>query len=92
MARIDINKTYETYLQSQVEKGLYRSITAAAEAAIKKEMDEQENRRIASVMAEVQKGIDDVREGRTVKYSKELITTIANKVLQKHQNKVLQNA
>ena len=40
MARIDISQPYEAYLQSQVENGLYRSITAAAEAAIKKEMDE----------------------------------------------------
>lgn len=91
MARIDISQPYEAYLQSQVENGLYRSITAAAEAAIKKEMDEYEDRRIASVMAEVQKGIDDIEAGRTIKYTKELMDSIKNKVIEKHKNKLLQN-
>lgn len=88
MARIGINKTYETYLQSQVENGLYRSITAAAEAAIKKEMDAQEDRRIASVMAEVQKGIDDIEAGRYKVYSKELIHQIALRGRKKAEDKL----
>ena len=92
MARIDIAKPYEDYLQNQVEKGLYRSITAAAEAAIKKEMDDYEQRRIASVMAEVQKGIDDVREGRTHKFSKKLFDEMMENVKTKILNKSHQNA
>ena len=91
MARIDISKPYEAYLQNQVDNGLYRSITAAAEAAIKKEMDDYEQRRIASVMAEVQKGIDDIRAGRTKKYSKELLDEIFEKGKQKAIVKLNQN-
>ncbi len=88
MARIDISQPYEAYLQSQVDNGLYRSITAAAEAAIKKEMDEYENRRIASVMAEVQKGIDDIEAGRFKIYTKELISEIALKARKKAEGKL----
>lgn len=88
MARLDISQPYESFLQSQVQKGLYRSITAAAEAAIKKEMDEQENRRIASVMAEVQKGIDDIEAGRYKMFSKELLNDIALKGRKKAENRL----
>jgi hypothetical protein len=92
MARIDIAKPYETYLQNQVKNGLYRSITAAAEAAIKKEMDDYEERRIASVMAEVQKGVEDVRAGRTHKVTKELFDEMMENAKLKATNKSLQNA
>ncbi len=92
MARIDISKPYEAYLQNQVDKGLYRSITAAAEAAIKKEMDDYEQRRIASVMAEVQKGIDDVRAGRTHPFTKELFEEMMKNAKISSKKKSLQNA
>jgi hypothetical protein len=92
MARIDISQPYETYLQNQVKIGLFRSITAAAEAAIKKEMDHYEDRRIASVLAEVQKGIEDVKGGKTLPYNKNLLDTISQKIIDKHDKSILKNA
>lgn len=77
MARLDINKPYQDFLQTQVNAGLFRSITAAAEDAIRNEMLRHENRRIASVMAEVQKGELDVVAGRTQVFNSELLESIA---------------
>lgn len=88
MARIDISQPFDGFLQSQVDKGLYRSITAAAEAAIKKQMDDYEDRRIASVLAEVQKGIDDIKAGRFKMYSKELISEIALRGKKRAENRI----
>lgn len=77
MARLDINKPYEEFLKSQVQNGLFRSITAAAEDAIRKQMLEYESRRIESVLAAVAIGENDVKEGKTKTYSSILITEIA---------------
>ncbi|SOE22998.1 hypothetical protein SAMN06298216_3393 [Spirosomataceae bacterium TFI 002] len=76
MARIDINKPYEEFLKSQVEAGLFRSITAAAEDAIRRQMEDYENRRINSVLAEIAKGEADVLDGKTQVYSAELMSDI----------------
>jgi Arc/MetJ-type ribon-helix-helix transcriptional regulator len=77
MARLDINKPYEDFLKSQVKSGLFRSITAAAEDAIRKQMYEYESRRIESVLSAVAIGEKDVKEGKTKTYSPTLISEIA---------------
>lgn len=77
MARLDINKPYQDFLQSQVNAGLFRSITAAAEDAIRKEMEAFEKRRIQSVLFEVAKGEADVLAGKTYEYTSELLDKIA---------------
>ena len=46
MARLDINKPYQDFLQAQVDAGLFRSITAAAKDAIRNEMIRYEERRV----------------------------------------------
>ncbi len=77
MARIDINEPYENFLKSQVEAGLFRSITAAAEDAIRKQMIEQEKLRVGSVHAALTKGEADIQEGRTVRYTPGLLAEIS---------------
>lgn len=79
MARIDINKPYQEFLQSQVNAGLFRSITAAAEDAIRNEMIRHEERRVKSVMREINKGELDVLEGKTQVYNLELLESIAER-------------
>lgn len=79
MARLDINKPYQEFLQSQVNAGLFRSITAAAEDAIRNEMIRHEERRVQSVMREINKGELDVSEGKTHVYNLEFLETIAER-------------
>ena len=79
MSRIDLNEPYESYLQSLVEAGLYRSITAATEAAIHKQMIEDEKMRLASVSAAIAAGEADIRAGRTVSYRPGLMAEISEK-------------
>lgn len=79
MVRIDINQPYEEFLKSQVEAGLFRSITAAAEDAIRKQMIEHENRRISSIHAAIAKGEADIQAGRTINYTPGLMSDISEK-------------
>lgn len=79
MSRIDINEPYKDYLQNQVEAGLFRSVTAAAEAAIHKQMIEDEKLRLSSIGAALAKGEADIQAGRTITYSADLMSEISGK-------------
>ncbi|MGB0719867.1 MAG: hypothetical protein ACPGRX_05310 [Bdellovibrionales bacterium] len=79
MSRIDLNAPYKDYLQSQVESGLFRSITAAAEHAIHKQMIEDEKLRLLSIEAALAKGEADIRAGRTIPYTSTLMNDISQK-------------
>lgn len=79
MSRIDLNEPYENYLQSLVEAGLYRSITAATEAAIHKQMIEDEKLRLSSIGAAIAKGEADIQAGRTIRYTSNLMSEISQK-------------
>lgn len=79
MARIDLNEPYTTYLQSQVNAGLYRSITAAAEAAIHKQMIEDEKLRLSSIANAIAKGEANIQAGHTIKYTSDLMNEISEK-------------
>lgn len=77
MSRIDLNDPYKNYLQSQVNAGLYRSVTAAAEAAIHKQMIADEKLRLSSIRAALEKGESDIESGRTVRYTPDLMSKIS---------------
>lgn len=79
MSRIDLNNPYTDYLQSQVESGLFRSITAAAEAAIHRQMVEDEKLRLSSIGAAIAKGEADIQAGRTMSYTPNLMSEISEK-------------
>lgn len=79
MSRIDLNDPYKDYLQSQVKAGLFRSITAAAEAAIHKQMIEDEKLRLSSIGSAITKGEADILAGRTIPYSSNLMNEISEK-------------
>ena len=79
MARIDINDPYEDYLKSLVDAGLFRSVTAAAENAIYKQMVEDEKLRLSSISAVIAKGEADIQAGRTVRYTPNLMAEISEK-------------
>jgi len=79
MARIDLNTPYEDFLKSQVEAGLFRSITSAAEHAIHEQMVAQEKLRVSSVHVAIAKGEADIEAGRTIPYSSNLMADISQK-------------
>lgn len=79
MARIDISEPYEQYLNSLVKAGLFRSITAAAEAAIYKQMIEDEKMRVSSIAAALAKGEADIQAGKTIPYTDDLMDEISKK-------------
>lgn len=79
MARIDLSEPYELYLKKLVDSGLYRSITAAAEDAIRKQMLEDEKLRLASVYAAIAKGEEDIKNNRTIDFSDSLMKEITEK-------------
>lgn len=79
MSRIDLNDPYNDYLQSQVESGLFRSVTAAAEAAIHRQMLEDEKLRLSSIGAAIAKGEADIQAGRTISYTPNLMAEISKK-------------
>ena len=79
MARIDLGNPYENFLRSQVEAGLFSSITAAAENAIARQMEKNEEMRIRNIHALVAKGEGDIQAGRTIRYSPSLIAEISEK-------------
>ncbi len=79
MARIDIDDPYTAFLESQVQAGLFSSISEAARDAIRKQMEEQENRRVASVYAAIAKGEDAIQAGRTISYAQNLMAEISEK-------------
>jgi Arc/MetJ-type ribon-helix-helix transcriptional regulator len=79
MARIDISEPYEQYLNSLVKAGLFRSITAAAEAAIYKQMIEAEKMRVSSIAAALAKGEADIQSGKTIPYTDDLMDEISKK-------------
>ncbi len=79
MARIEIANPYKEYLESMVRAGFYQSITAAAEAVIYRQMLEDEKMRLLSIEAALAKGEADIRVGRTVRYTTELIAEISEK-------------
>jgi Arc/MetJ-type ribon-helix-helix transcriptional regulator len=76
MSRIDLNKPYVDFLQSQVKAGLFRSITSAAEDAIRKQMLEQEKLRIESVLAEIKVGEEEVSTGKIENYDTDFLNNI----------------
>lgn len=78
MSRIDLNKHYVDFLQSQVKAGLFRSITSAAEDAIRKQMIKQEKLRIKSVMAEIKLGEDEVTAGETETFNSDFLSNLLN--------------
>ncbi|MCR9063327.1 MAG: hypothetical protein NXI00_05150 [Cytophagales bacterium] len=82
MARIDLSEPYELYLKKQVDSGLYRSITAAAEDAIRKQMMEDEKLRIASVYAAIAKGEASIKSGNVIQFSENLLKEISEKARQ----------
>ena len=73
MARIDLNTPYEEFLKSQVESGLFRSVTAAAEHAIHQQMIAHEERRISSVHHAILKGEESIVKDAAIPYSSELM-------------------
>lgn len=79
MARIDLSDPYERYLKSQVDAGLFRSITAAAEHAILNQMKEEEKLRLSGIQTALAKGEEDISNGRTFSYSPGLISEISKK-------------
>jgi len=79
MSRIDLNEPYTSYLQSLVNAGIYRSITAAAEAAIHKQMIEDEKLRLSSIGNAIAKGEADIQAGRTIKYTHDMMNGISEK-------------
>ena len=79
MARIDIGGPYEKYLDGLVKAGYYRSVTAAAEAAIHKQMMDEEHMRLSSIKAALVKGEEAIEQGRTVHYSESLMDEISAK-------------
>ncbi len=79
MARIDIDDPYTAFLESQVQAGLFSSISEAARDAIRKQMEEQEKRRVASVYTAIAKGEDAIQAGRTIPYSQNLMSEISEK-------------
>jgi len=79
MSRIDLNDPYTDYLQGQVEAGLFRSVTAAAEAAIHRQMIEDEKLRLSSIGSAIAKGEADIQAGRTIPYTPNLMAEISKK-------------
>jgi len=79
MARIDLADPYEEYLRKQVDAGLFRSITAAAEHAIAQQMKDEEERRVRHIHALISKGEKDIQAGRTISYTHTLMDDIAQK-------------
>ena len=77
MSRIDLNTPYKDYLERQVKAGLFRSVTAAAEAAIHKQMIEDEKLRLSSISAAIAKGEADIQAGRTLTYRSGLMRDIS---------------
>ena len=79
MARIDIGGPYQEYLESLVNAGLFRSITAAAEATIHKQMGEDEKMRLSSIGVALAKGEAAIQAGRAVAFAPNLLTEISKK-------------
>ena len=79
MARIDLAKPYEQFLRSQVKAGLFSSITAAAEHAIRLQIDVLEEKRISSIHSLIARGEVDIKAGRTIRYSPTLMQEISQK-------------
>jgi len=79
MARIDLAKPYENFLKSQVKAGLFSSITAAAENAIAKQMERDEELRIRNIHALISKGEEDIATGRTHTFTPDLLREISEK-------------
>ncbi len=79
MARIDLSTPYERFLKTQVDQGLFSSITAAAENAIARQMEASEEIRIRGIHALINIGEDDIRAGRTVRYTPSMMTEISQK-------------
>mgnify|MGYP006908589192 CR=1 FL=1 len=79
MARIDLSEPYQQYLKKQVNSGLYRSITAAAEDASRKQMVEDEKLKLASIYAAIAKGEEDIIKGRTIDFSENIMSEISAK-------------
>lgn len=77
MARIDI--LYQKYLETLVAAGLYRSVTAAAEATILKQMEEDERLRLSSIGHVLAKGEADISAGNTITYRRGLLREISDK-------------
>ncbi len=79
MARIDIGVPYQKYLENLVDAGFYRSVTAAAEATILKQMQEDERLRLSSIESALAKGEADIKAGKTVTYRPGLMKEISEK-------------
>jgi hypothetical protein len=79
MARIDIGAPYQKYLENLVDAGFYRSVTAAAEATILKQMQEDEQLRLNSIELALAKGEADIRSGKTVTYKPGIMKEITEK-------------
>lgn len=79
MARIDIGVPYQKYLENLVAAGLYRSVTAAAEATILKQMEEDERLRLTSIELALAKGEADIRAGNTKTYRPGFMKEVSEK-------------
>lgn len=79
MARIDLSRPYEAYLKEQVEAGLFRSLTAAAEHAILLQMREQQKHKYSVFQEAIEKGEEDIQQGRTIPYTSDMMTEISER-------------
>lgn len=71
----------ESYIKAKIEDGFYTNATELVRDAVRR-LREQDDAKYARLMAALEEGMQDVRGGRTVTYTPELLEQIEKEAIQ----------
>ena len=85
MPNIEINDPYDSYIKNLIQSGLFATTSEVIKDALRLHMNHQtEAKQMAAIHAAIKDGEEDVKGGRTTKYSHKLIDTITADVIDGH--------
>jgi putative addiction module CopG family antidote len=82
---IEFARADEEYIKESVKNGYFRSEAEAVRAAVRSAREQNESKRLRLLEA-LQLGEDDIVAGRTVPYSRELMTQMRQKAAESIEN------
>jgi putative addiction module CopG family antidote len=76
MQRINLGKPYEDYIESLIKAGYYSTATEVIRDALRDKMKTSELAGRARLAELIQQGVDDIKAGRVVKHSPDLMNAL----------------
>lgn len=79
---LNLGESYEKFIQSVIEAGLYRNATEVIHDALRHLMEDHEKRRITHIHAMLAVGEEQIARGETVRYTPDLMKMLTEEAIQ----------